>query len=74
MGTALFLLLRARVVLKKKFLEDQNAKGSVLAYNVLDVWIALLPPCISQIKAFVFRGEIDLKRPLFLCIAAYNPL
>ena len=72
MGTALFLLLRARVVLKKKFLEDQ--KGSVLAHNVLDVWIALLPPCISQIKAFVFRGEIDLKRPLFLCIAAYNPL
>ena len=74
MGTALFLLLRARVILKKKFLEDQNAKGGVLAYNVFDVWNALLPPCISQIKAFFFCGEIDLKRPLFLCIAAYDPL
>ena len=56
LGTALLL----RVVLKKKFLQDQNAKRSVLDYNVLDVWNALLLPRISQIKAFAFRGEIDI--------------
>ena len=69
LGTALLL----RVVLKKKFLQDQNAKRSVLDYNVLDVWNALLLPRISPIKAFAFRGEIDIKTPLFLYIAAYNP-
>ena len=38
-----------RVVLKEKFLQDQNVKGGVLAYNVIAVWYVLLPPCISQI-------------------------
>ena len=58
-----------RVVLKEKFLQDQNTKGGVLDYNVLALWNVLLPRAFHR---HFFCEKTDLKRPPFLDMCTGN--
>ena len=47
---------------------------NVSAHNILYGWNVILPPGISQMKAFLSPQEILLNRPLFLDISALSSL
>ena len=59
---------------QEKFSWHKCKTANVSAHNILHGWNVILPPGISQMKAFLSPREIPLKRPPFLDISAWVSL